>query len=153
MESILFRELFDQAVAFEPQYYHYYREYARYVSPQWYGERGDILAFAEETSNRIPEPNGSMLYFQIVSSLACYCKPDFEDLHQISYPIAKRGYANITRFYGTSNLNANRFAFMASTFKDQPSAHEAFAAISSMDMEIWYEESIVNNSRDWANAH
>jgi hypothetical protein len=130
------RELFDQAVAFEPEYYHYYREYARYVSPQWYGERGDILAFAEETSNRIPEPNGSMLYFQIVSSLACYCKPDFEDLHQISYPIAKQGYANITRFYGTSNLNANRFAFMATTFEDQPSAHEAFAAISSMDMEF-----------------
>jgi hypothetical protein len=130
-----------------------YREYARYVSPQWYGERGDILTFAEETSSRIPEPSGSMLYFQIVSSLACYCKPDFEDLHQISHPIAKQGYANITRFYGTSNLNANRFAFMATTFKDQPSAHEAFAAISSMDMEIWYEESIVNNSRDGANAH
>jgi hypothetical protein len=71
-------------------------------------------------------------------------------LHQISYPIAKQGYANITRFYGTSNLNANGFAFMATTFKDQPSAHEAFAAISSMDMEIWYEQSIVSNSRDWA---
>ena len=147
------RELFDQAVAFEPEYYHYYREYARYVSPQWYGERGDILAFAEETSNRIPEPNGSMLYFQIVSSLACYCKPALEDLHQISYRNAKRGYDNISRFYGTSNLNANRFAFMATTFKDQPSAHEAFAAISSVDMGIWYDESVVNNSRDWANAH
>ena len=67
---------------------------------------------------------------------------------RISYPIAKRGYANITRFHGTSILNANRFAFMATTFKDQPSAHEAFAAISFMDMEIRYEESIVNNSRD-----
>ena len=55
----------------------------------------------------------------------CYCKPDFGDLYQISYPIAKRGYANITRFHGTSILNANRFAFMATTFKDQPSAHEA----------------------------
>ena len=44
---------------------------------------------------------------------------------RISYPIAKRGYANITRFHGTSILNANRFAFMATTFKDQPSAHEA----------------------------
>ena len=42
---------------------------------------------------------------------------------------------------------------MATPFKDQPSAHEDFAAISSMDMEIWYEESIVNNSRDWANAY
>jgi hypothetical protein len=68
-----------------------------FISPQWYGERGDILVFAKETPGRIPQPSGSMLYFQIVTSLACYCKPDFEDLHQISYPIAKQTYANITR--------------------------------------------------------
>ena len=29
-----------------------------------------------------------MLYFQIVSSLTCYCKADFQDLYQISHPIA-----------------------------------------------------------------
>jgi hypothetical protein len=80
------------------------------------------------------------------SSLACCRKPALKDLHQISYPMAKQGYANITRFL--ANLNANPFAFMATAFKDQPSSHEAFAAISSMDTEIWYEESIVNNSRD-----
>ena len=29
-----------------------------------------------------------MLYFQIVSSLTCYCKADFQYLYQISHPIA-----------------------------------------------------------------
>jgi hypothetical protein len=29
------RELFDQAVAFEPSYYRYYSEYSRYLQPQW----------------------------------------------------------------------------------------------------------------------
>src|SRR5689334_16719514 len=39
------RELFDQAVAFEPSYYRFYRRYASYLLPQWYGEPGDVQAF------------------------------------------------------------------------------------------------------------
>jgi|SRR5580692_2304000 hypothetical protein len=152
-DKVRARELFDQATAFEPDYYHYYRRYADYLLPQWYGEPGDIRAFAEEISNRIPEPNGSMLYFQIVSSLACYCEESLRELPHVSYPIARQGYTNVTRFYGASNLNANRFAFMASMFKDQVAAREAFAALSSMDSEIWYKEEVFNSSRDWANAH
>jgi hypothetical protein len=35
-------DLVNQAVAFEPSYYHYYREYADYLKPQWYGEAGEI---------------------------------------------------------------------------------------------------------------
>src|SRR5216683_6427206 len=36
-----------------------------------------------------------------------------------------QGYTNLTRLYGTTNLIANRFAFMATTFEDKPSAQEA----------------------------
>jgi len=62
------RELLDQAVAFEPSYYHYYRLYAAYLLPQWYGQPGDIPAFGEEVSSHVSEPDSSILYFQIVSS-------------------------------------------------------------------------------------
>ena len=31
------RDLMEQAVTFEPSYYHAYREYARYLDPRWYG--------------------------------------------------------------------------------------------------------------------
>src|SRR5262249_15086216 len=30
------RALFDEATAFEPTYYHYYRVYANYLMPKWY---------------------------------------------------------------------------------------------------------------------
>lgn len=145
-------ELLDQAVAFEPGYYHYYREYAQYLQPQWYGEPGDIQAFAEEVSARLPEPDSSMLYFQIVSSLACYCRQAMQDLPQTSWPKIRQGYTNLTQLYGTTNLIANRFAFMASTFKDKPSAQEAFAAVVTMDSDIWYTKGVFDDSRDWANS-
>jgi len=145
------RELFDQATAFEPDYYHYYRQYANYLLPQWYGEPGDVQAFAEEVARRVPDPNGSMLYFQIVSTLSCYCQEGIQALVQTSYPKLRLGYSNITQFFGASNLTANRFAFMATTFRDQASAREAFAAISSIEPEIWGSEQVFDSAKQWAN--
>jgi Domain of unknown function (DUF4034) len=146
------RELFDQAIAFEPSYYNYYTEHSRFLLPQWYGEPGEIRAFANETVSRVPEPDGSMLYFWIFSSEVCYCKEGIGALGQADYPKLRQGYANISKFYGLSNLNANRFAFMASVLVDKPSAHEAFASVVKMDEDIWGSEQNFEQFRMWANT-
>jgi Domain of unknown function (DUF4034) len=146
------RDLLDQAIAFEPGYYHFYRLYAQYLLPQWYGQPGDIQAFAEEISEHVPEPNGSTLYFQIVSSLACYCQEAMAELPHLSYPKVRQGYTNLTQLYGTSDLTANRFAYFATSFKDQPSAREAFTTINEMDLSIWYTKDIFDDARTWAGA-
>jgi hypothetical protein len=146
------RELFDQAVAFEPGYYHYYVEYDRYLQPQWYGKPGDVQAFAEEISSRVPEPDASMFYFWIMSSRACYCRAALQDMPKASYAKLRTGYGNITRLYGVSNLNANRFAFMATIFMDKAAAGQAFASVTEMDEGIWTVQSVFDNSRDWATA-
>jgi len=52
------RALFEKAVSFEPDYYHYYREYALYLLPKWYGEEGEAEAFAEEVSTRVGGKQG-----------------------------------------------------------------------------------------------
>lgn len=151
-DKVHFRELFDQAIAFEPNYYHYYRAYANYIMPEWYGEPGELQDFAEEVSEKLPEPNASMTYFQIMSSFACYCEEAMKELPKIDYPKFRKGYASVTRLFGASNLTANRMAFMATMFKDQEAAHEAFADIRMMDSEIWYTQQIFEASSAWANA-
>lgn len=142
-----FRELFDQALAFEPSYYHYYRAYATYILPQWYGAPGELQDFAREVSGKIPEPNASLLYFQVMSSDACYCREAMKDLASIDYLKFKQGYHSVAREFGVSNLNANRFVFVASMFKDQESAHEAFAEIRKMEPEAWYAQGIYDSAR------
>jgi hypothetical protein len=146
------RELFDQAAAFEPDYYHYYRQYSNYLLPQWYGESGDVVAFADEVSKRVPDPQGSMLYFYIIGTITCYCREDMEELSHISYSMAKQGYDSVSRLYGTSNLNANRFAFLAVTYNDRESAREAFDAITEPNLEIWYRQEVFDTYRNSANA-
>ncbi len=65
------RQLLDQAVAFEPDYYHYYREHANYLLPKWYGEPGEAEAFAEEASNKVGGQEGKFVYFEIASLIMC----------------------------------------------------------------------------------
>jgi len=146
------RELFNQAITFEPGYYHYYRNYANYLLPQWHGEPGELEAFAAETAKRVAEPDGSILYFQILSSLDCYCKPSIEALHTVDYGKIRQGYLNNVRLYGVTNLTANRFAFVASMLNDKAAAHDAFASVEKMDDDIWHNPAAFEQFRAWANA-
>ena len=145
------RELFEQAIAFEPGYYHYYIEQSRFLLPQWFGDPGEIQPFADETLRRVAGPDASMLYFWIFSSEVCYCQEGMEALSHAAYPKLRQGYSNITQFYGLSNLNANRFAFMAAVNRDKPSAHDAFASVVKMDEGIWQSEQTFEQFRMWAN--
>jgi hypothetical protein len=43
----------------------------------------------------------------------------------MSWSKNKQGYATLNRLYGLSNLNRNRFAFMAFVEQDQPAAQQA----------------------------
>ncbi len=68
------RELLDAAAAFEPSYYHFYRQYANVLLPEWYGEDGETQAFAEEVSKHLGDPDGPIVYFEVVSLLAGQCQ-------------------------------------------------------------------------------
>jgi Domain of unknown function (DUF4034) len=145
-------DLVNQAVAFEPSYYHYYREYADYLKPQWYGEAGEIAKYAEQASLQLHDPDASILYFRITSTLACNCKPQIADLPEIDWPKFKSGYSDVTRLYGASNLNANRLAWVAFKVSDKVTAQQAFSSIDHMEMGVWWGPHTFANARDWANT-
>ena len=147
------RDVLDQAVAFEPDYYHFYRLYSLYILPQWYGEPGEIQRLADEVSNQRSEPNGSILYFQIMTQFACYCRQDLEELPHASYPKLMQGYIALSQQYGTDNLLANRFALMAWTFNDKASVREAFTHIKWRDPEVFMTQDSFDFVRQWPDSN
>ena len=147
------RELLDQALAFEPDYFHYYRVYSTYLLPQWYGDPGEISAFAKQVAAEHPEPAGSILYFQIMSTLSCYCQRDMEELKTTAdWKLLQLGFANLQAGYGLSDLNANRFAAMATVFGDKPVAREAFSHVGQRNTAVWLTEDSFQWARSWANS-
>jgi hypothetical protein len=145
-------ELLHQAVAFEPSYYNYYREYGDFLKTQWYGQPGEITQFAEKASLELKDPDASILYFRIASSLACNCEPQIADIPGIDWPKFKSGYSDVTHLYGFSNLNANRLAFVAYKLGDKATAQQAFSTIDHMEMDVWWGPHTFANARDWANS-
>jgi Domain of unknown function (DUF4034) len=146
------RELFDQAIAIQPTNYHFYRSYAHYLLPQWYGSQGDIQRLAEEAAAKNPEPAGSILYFQTMGEVACYCQTLSEQLSPADWSKLKLGYANLIETYGPSNYVANQYAAMSAVFCDKKAGREAFKDISFRDTTVWGDDKSFNYIRDWTTA-
>lgn len=148
------KELLDAAMAFDPTYYHYYREYANFLLPKWYGEDGDAQAFAEEISNKLGGDQGKFVYFEVASVVACECNSDNPDkIKSMSWPKIKEGYAVLGRRYGYSNLKANRFAYMAMVEKDKSTAQAAFAFIGeNWEPKVWQTHLNFLNAKIWAES-
>jgi hypothetical protein len=132
------RELFQQAVEFDPSFLQYYRSYAYFNLPKWYGEPGEAEQFAEEVSRNVTGPEADIFYFEIASEIACQYDLYDSPVPKMSWEKIKAGYAAIDQLYGQSNVKANRFAFMAYLLGDKPAAQEVFAFIGdNRDPAVW----------------
>jgi len=148
------REVLDHAAAFEPTYYHFYREYANFLLPKWYGEEGETQAFAEEIAKRLPEPDASITYFEIASLLACQCDKERDSLEGMSWARVKDGYLALQRKYGVSEVKVNRFAYMAYVAGDKEAAQQAFAQIPNFvgSVHVWQSAESFESVKAWSNA-
>jgi hypothetical protein len=145
------KEIFEKSTAFEPTYYHFYREYANYLQPKWYGEEGEAEAFAEQISDHVGGDDGDIIYFEIASLLACQCQSTKTSLDGLSWPRIQHGYIALRQHYGVSNLKMNRFALMAYSSDDRLDASNAFGAIGEdWDHTVWKNQQTFEDAKTWA---
>ena len=141
--------LFQRAVAFEPAYYSFYRVQAFLLLPRWYGEEGDASKFAMDMADRVKGKEGDVLYFQIAAKLSCAC--DEPEVSRMSWDRIQRGFQASEELYGTSILNLNEFALLASTFNDSFVADAAFKRIGERwDEGVWETYQYFSGNRDFA---
>jgi hypothetical protein len=144
------RALFDHAVALEPGYYHYYREYALNLLPKWNGQPGDAEAFAEESYRRIGGPEGAFVYFEIATVLYCMC---YEESVKptLSWDVLKQGFAEVEAHYGMTLSKLNRFALLAYLYRDREIARKTLLRVNDgWDASVWRKLDSFNAARTWA---
>jgi len=145
------KELYDQAVAFEPGYYYFYQSHAEFLLPKWYGSEQEVLAFINDAPAKFPEPDSSLLYFELTEPVACQCNPGHDLLRGISWEKVKAGYATLERAYGTNSIKDNRYAFLAYMAQDKTAAAQAFALVGdNPDHNLWSGPDAFEAARSWA---
>jgi hypothetical protein len=141
--------LFQQAIAFEPEYYSYYRVQAVLLLPKWNGEEGDAAAFASKVADQDGGKHGDILYFQIAAKLACSCNDP--ETKGMLWERIQKGFAAAEETYGTSVTNLNSFALLAINFRDYTVADSAFKRIGdNWDKQVWTTETWFKQNRDTA---
>jgi hypothetical protein len=144
------RSLFESAIAFEPNYYHYYREYTVNLLPKWNGNAGDSEAFAEESYRRIGGRQGAFVYFEIASVLYCRCAED-QTKPALAWSKIKEGFAELEEKYGASPLKLNRFAYLAYLYRDRETARSTLLRLNiQWEPSLWRSLDSFNSARNWA---
>jgi hypothetical protein len=130
--------LFQKAVAFEPDYYYYYRMLADSLLPKWGGEEGDAARFAAAVADGIGGKKGDLIYFEIATTLVCACD-NVHGLNGLSWPRIKAGYSALQELYGTSISHLNEIAMMAFRAADFDYATASFSQIGdNWDKAVWF---------------
>lgn len=144
------RGVFERAMAFEPAYYHSYREFAYSLLPQWFGQEGDAEDFAEELARRIGGREGAFVYFELASLIYCQCSTPPEN-PTLSWPKIQEGFAVMEEKYGASMIKINRFASLAYLYKDRAVAKRALERVGeNWEISAWGKRSTFDQAREWA---
>ncbi len=142
-------ELFQQAVAFEPDYFYFHRLLAGYLLPKWYGQEGDTSGFLQLAADKLTGPEGDGMYFLMSAEVVCTCdEPEFT---RMSWPRLQRGFAYVEKKYGMSMEALNVYALMATKFNDSVTASDTFQRIGDNWSEhTWGSEKYYDENRKWA---
>ena len=142
--------MFEKAVAFEPDYYYYYRLQAESLLPKWEGEEGEMGLFAARAADRLGGKRGDIIYYEIATYVNCTCDAKNQP-NGMSWPRIKRGYAAVEEQYGASLQNMNQMAMFAGAAGDPDFAHELMTRIGdNWDPAVWKTREGFETVRNWA---
>ncbi|MGA2674443.1 MAG: hypothetical protein ABSE99_14585, partial [Terracidiphilus sp.] len=146
------KDIFEQAVQFEPDYFHFYKQYANYLLPKWYGKPGDASAFAKSSADAVGGEEGDQIYFHIATALVGK-SPEFS-AKELDWARIQRGYQSLTAQYGTTGWLKNEIAYMAYKFRDAAFAKQQFEAIGDhWNRSVWRDKERFDRARDWSRRH
>lgn len=144
------RVVFEQGIAFEPEYFVLYKQMANYLLPKWDGKPGDAVTFAASAADRVGGEQGDQIYFHIAAAVIGKNGSNF-GVREMDWPRIQRGYQSIAAQYGTSGTQKNKMAYFAYKFRDASFARQQFEQIGEhWSRGVWRDRERFDRARDWA---
>lgn len=143
-----YEALYQEAIAFEPDFYYFYRAMAMYLLPRWYGEEGQWESYLEQISRE----KGVVIYYLTVSHFVLNVGEIQFDRTKISWEKSKQGFEELKRTYGVEKQRLNEFAKFSSLANEFTTANEIFNEIGEdWDKEVWKSKGMFDTFRSIAN--
>ncbi|MGH9833948.1 MAG: hypothetical protein ACREBD_19200 [Blastocatellia bacterium] len=151
-ERARFEGLFEEAVAYEPQYHYFYTDKAAYLLPRWHGEPGEMEKFAEETAARLGGKSGSIVYYLIADHIEPLYRARMFSETRLSWPRIRQGFQDLEAEFGLNATHLNSYCRVAGWANDRKTVRETLNRIGDQwDPAVWGTEKNFNDFKAWAN--
>ncbi|MEO7098893.1 MAG: hypothetical protein ABI162_05995 [Luteolibacter sp.] len=145
-----FSKVFEEAKAFEPQFFVHDFYQAKFLMPRWYGKPGDWEAAAEKEIDR-PGGLGVEGYARVISDQRGYYDDIFRET-KASWRKTQQGFEVMHQKYPDSAEILNAYCRLACIAEDRPLAKKLFAEIGKkVIIYCWGERKRFNQLKAWAN--
>jgi Domain of unknown function (DUF4034) len=121
VDKAQYDNLFQKAVASEPDFSVYYVEKAYYLTPRWYGGKGEMAAFLKEVADQVGGEDGDLLYARVAWRVQHLTGDIFED-PTLSWPRVDKGFEIMEEQFPDSLYVQNGRAYMAVMGSDKMNA-------------------------------
>jgi hypothetical protein len=127
-------QMFNRAAAFQPDYFNYYNQRAKFLLPRWYGREGDWEAFAAAVATK---PGGAELYARIMIEMDGYHDQIFKET-RATWAQTKPALAALIARYPDSSEILSHAAMLACCGDDRAYARELFTKLGErIDQRVW----------------
>jgi hypothetical protein len=142
-----FEKLFQEAKAFEPEFWSYDIAKATYLLPRWHGQPGDWEYGLSLEINR-PKGLGSETYAHVVNAMRDYYENVFRE-SKAFWPLTRDGFELMRQRYPDSLEILSEYCWLACLADDRALARKLFDELGGrMIKSIWRDQ---NNFRRWRN--
>jgi hypothetical protein len=151
----IYNRIFDEAVAFEPNYTLFYYNKVNFLLPRWYGREGDWQRFASGAADILGGEAGDILYARIGWRIHknAYYKSFMQDAGY-SWPRMEKGMEAIVKNYPDSLSAASELAYLSYRAGDRTVAKPLFERIGNkVDSDVWRDDKArFLKARAWASG-
>lgn len=142
-----YEKLFQEAKAFDPQFWWYDIAKADYLLPRWYGQPDDWEHGLGLEINR-PNGLGAETYARVVDEMQSYYENIFRE-SKASWPLTREGFELMRQRYPESLEILSDYCWLACLADDRALARKLFDQLNGrMLTSIWRDQ---NNFRRWRN--
>jgi len=155
LDKSQFKDIFQRAIAAEPDYVYYYTTRAVYLLPRWYGEEGEWEKDLTHSADSLGGEKGDLLYAQVVWNIHHYGENiDVFEKNTISWERVDRGFAAILNRFPDSLAAKNERAHLAGLAGDREKARKYFIQTEgNVDLSVWHAKGEFIEGVNWAFAN
>lgn len=145
-------QAFRKGVAIDPEYGELYAQIGALLLPRWFGEPGELLAFANQQAKQQTDAAQASIVYARLAAAAITPRSTDRDVTEygLPWPQIQDGFWRLLAQGKLTTENVHQFGWLAVAYRDRSTAKLLLEALGSKPGSVWQSKLNYRNAIQWA---